>query len=108
MADRLSLTAGGLFAFFVAYQLQNGAAFAFHYVWVDRKTSPFWFWLAIAIAAGALASWLPVLLCFAGVVITGVATAGLALVLRRSTAATKAAHRLSASPRYHVTSATSR
>jgi uncharacterized membrane protein YbhN (UPF0104 family) len=55
-------------------------------------------WLSIAIASGAHASWIPVLLCFAGVAVTGTATIGLALVLRRSTAATKVALRLSASP----------
>ena len=55
----ITLAAGGFFALAVAYQLQNGAAFAFHYIWIDRAVSPFWFWLVIVvhtvIAIGLLA-----------------------------------------------------
>jgi hypothetical protein len=54
----LTLAAGGFFALAAAYQLQNGAAFGFYYIWVDRTASPFWFWLLItvhtAIAIGLL------------------------------------------------------
>jgi uncharacterized protein (TIRG00374 family) len=55
-------------------------------------------WLAIAIAFGLHASWLPALLCFASAAITAVGATGLWLVLRRSSAASGLVRRLSALP----------